>query len=320
VRLSVIGRRDRLPDPVRRAVAAAEAITAGGRGLHLRVAVDYSARDAILSAARGMRGARERSRAAFARRLGRAYGGGPAPDVDLLIRTGGEQRLSDFLLWECAYAELWFTERMWPDFGPGDLAAALGEFQRRERRFGGVSAPAARAAVTGIGDEPAAHHVERGPRNRGARQLDLVRCFPGTELGTLDRRGGGGPLALRRARRPRCRRAPARRPGAGHAGRRGAGQRPAGRGLPPRGPAGGAVPAVIEAAEGVPPHLGAALRERLRTRYGERASLRPCRCFEWNLREAEAARALERAGIVVRGQAAAPTRGCLRLEWRRARD
>jgi undecaprenyl diphosphate synthase len=59
-------------------------------------------------------------------------------DVDLLIRTGGEKRLSDFLLWECAYAELWFTDRMWPDFEPSDLSAALTEFRQRERRFGGV--------------------------------------------------------------------------------------------------------------------------------------------------------------------------------------
>src|SRR2546427_1126812 len=63
------------------------------------------------------------------------------PDVDLLIRTGGEQRLSDFLLWECAYAELYFTERTWPDFQAADLAAALAEFRRRERRFGRLPGP-----------------------------------------------------------------------------------------------------------------------------------------------------------------------------------
>jgi undecaprenyl diphosphate synthase len=64
-------------------------------------------------------------------------------DVDLLIRTGGEQRLSDFLLWECAYAELYFTRRMWPEFGPTDLASAVEEFRARERRFGAVPAAAA---------------------------------------------------------------------------------------------------------------------------------------------------------------------------------
>jgi undecaprenyl diphosphate synthase len=145
VRLSVIGRRDRLPASLRRAAALAEAVTAGGDRLHLRVAVDYSARDAILRAARGLRAPAGTTRAAFARRLAQVYGGG-APDVDLLIRTGGEQRLSDFLLWESAYAELWFTARMWPDFGPADLAAAVADFHRRERRFG---------ALPGLGMRPA---------------------------------------------------------------------------------------------------------------------------------------------------------------------
>jgi undecaprenyl diphosphate synthase len=70
---------------------------------------------------------------------------GESGEVDLLIRTGGEKRLSDFLLWECAYAELWFTDRMWPEFEAGDLDAALGEFRSRERRFGGV--PASSAAL-----------------------------------------------------------------------------------------------------------------------------------------------------------------------------
>ena len=72
---------------------------------------------------------------------------GDSGDVDLLIRTGGEKRLSDFLLWECAYAELWFTDRMWPEFEPGDLDAALAEFRQRERRFGGVPMASVPAAV-----------------------------------------------------------------------------------------------------------------------------------------------------------------------------
>jgi undecaprenyl diphosphate synthase len=128
VRLSIIGRRDRLPAKVVEAIEWAEARTAGGRRLHLRVAVDYSARDAILSAAIGAKDSV--SRESIAQAL--------APDVDLLIRTGGEQRLSDFLLWECAYAELIFTPRMWPDFDASDLRRAVDEFHRRERRFGGV--------------------------------------------------------------------------------------------------------------------------------------------------------------------------------------
>jgi undecaprenyl diphosphate synthase len=137
VRLSVIGRRDRLPSEVLSAISAAEALTGRGARLHLRVAVDYSSRDAILEAARLGR-LDDPTRESFASRLGEAHGA-PAPDVDLLIRTGGEQRLSDFLLWESAYAELFFTTRMWPDFHEDDLAAAVADFRGRDRRFGALS-------------------------------------------------------------------------------------------------------------------------------------------------------------------------------------
>src|SRR5438445_7685096 len=139
VRLSLIGRRDRLPLPLRAAATRAERETAGARGLHLRLAVDYSARDMILRAARRGLSGPEPPREAFAARLGQAYGGAGAPDVDLLIRTGGEQRLSDFLLWESAYAELRFVSPMWPDFAPADLAAALDDFHARDRRFGALA-------------------------------------------------------------------------------------------------------------------------------------------------------------------------------------
>ena len=132
VRLSVIGRRDRLPGGLPSAIGAAEALTAGGGRLELRIAIDYSARGAILRAA----AAAATEKTEFERRLAEA-GGGP-PDVDLLVRTGGEQRLSDFLLWESAYAELYFTPRMWPDFGPADLSEAVWAFRARERRFGGL--------------------------------------------------------------------------------------------------------------------------------------------------------------------------------------
>ena len=139
VRLQVIGRRDRLPASILEAIEAAEAATASGRRLLLRVAVDYSARDAIMAAAARVSHGADLTRDAFAELLGEAMNeGGAAPDVDLLIRTGGEQRLSDFLLWECAYAELYFTPRMWPDFRPADLEEAVCDFQRRERRFGRV--------------------------------------------------------------------------------------------------------------------------------------------------------------------------------------
>ena len=155
VRLSVIGRRDRLPQAVRVAIEEAEAATAGGRRLHLRLAVDYSARDMLARAAHtchlddpaaNAKGT-EDARAAFARALGAAcHLDGPAPDVDLLVRTGGEQRLSDFLLWECAYAELVFTPCLWPDFTPADLGAAVRDFHSRERRFGRTPQPEATPA------------------------------------------------------------------------------------------------------------------------------------------------------------------------------
>jgi len=129
VRVNVIGRRDRLEANLCASIARAEAATAGGERLWLRIAVDYSGRDAILAAARGLR---DLSREALEGAMG--------PPVDLLIRTGGERRLSDFLLWESAYAELVFSRTMWPDFGPADLAAAVREFRGRERRFGAVPA------------------------------------------------------------------------------------------------------------------------------------------------------------------------------------
>jgi undecaprenyl diphosphate synthase len=115
VRIDFIGRRDRLPAALRERIEASEHATRHARRLRLRIALDYSGREAIR---RGEIG----------------------PDVDLLIRTGGEQRLSDFLLWEAAYAELWFTRRPWPEFTAQDLEQALDDFRSRERRFGQVPA------------------------------------------------------------------------------------------------------------------------------------------------------------------------------------
>lgn len=144
-RLSVIGRRDRLPGGIPEAIAAAEAATAAGTRLHLRIAVDYSARDAIIAAAARLADP-EISRAGFGQMVSGEMHGSPV-DVDLLIRTGGEKRLSDFLLWEAAYAELHFTDRMWPDFGQADLAEAAAEFARRDRRYGGLNRPKVSAAA-----------------------------------------------------------------------------------------------------------------------------------------------------------------------------
>jgi undecaprenyl diphosphate synthase len=143
VRLEVMGRRDRLSEPLVAAIRSAEAATAQGGRLRLRLAVDYSSRDVLVSAARlaAESGSVDLDRDGFAARVGEAMGlREPTPEVDLLIRTGGEQRLSDFLLWECAYAELTFTPRMWPDFGKEDLATAVRDFRSRERRFGRVAA------------------------------------------------------------------------------------------------------------------------------------------------------------------------------------
>jgi len=172
VRVQVIGRRDRLASSLVREIESAERATARGQKLWLRIAVDYSARDAILRAAlrlsrgldaeqSGVQGevaspSGQISRQDFSRLVAEC----PeerAHDVDLLIRTGGEKRLSDFLLWECAYAELIFTDRMWPDFGHADLDEAVLEFRRRERRFGTVPAAAGaaksgKAAISAVRD------------------------------------------------------------------------------------------------------------------------------------------------------------------------
>ena len=149
-RLQVIGRRDRLPPLLLREIERAEQGTAEGRRLNLRVAIDYSSRDAITRAASGLN-------SALSLDCGNAVPGSPdlmvrmlamaltaeSGEVDLLIRTGGEKRLSDFLLWESAYAELIFTDRMWPDFDANDLDAAVNDFSHRDRRFGGVPATTA---------------------------------------------------------------------------------------------------------------------------------------------------------------------------------
>jgi undecaprenyl diphosphate synthase len=136
IRLSIIGRRDRLSAHLRRTVVDSEDATARGTRLHLRLAVDYSARNAIFSAARRFYKSTELSEEAFADVMAEARGG--AADVDLLIRTGGEQRISDFLLWECAFAEFFFVHKRWPDFTVDDLRSALKEFASRERTRGAL--------------------------------------------------------------------------------------------------------------------------------------------------------------------------------------
>jgi undecaprenyl diphosphate synthase len=140
VRLRIIGERGRLDDKLREKITKAEALTAENTGLRLQIAVAYGGRWDIVAAARrvaaravsGDISAGSIDEATFAAELQL----GNAPDPDLLIRTGGEQRISNFLLWNLAYAELWFTDILWPDFGETDFEAALAYFAQRQRRFG----------------------------------------------------------------------------------------------------------------------------------------------------------------------------------------
>ena len=141
VRLSVIGRRDRLPVNLNQTINDAEAATVQGRKLHLRLAIDYSAREAIFLAACRFYKVTELSYEAFGKLLEEFKRGGPT-DVDLLIRTGGEQRISDFLLWECAFAEFVFLQKRWPDFTAADLKGAVEEYSLRERTRGTLPAAA----------------------------------------------------------------------------------------------------------------------------------------------------------------------------------
>ncbi len=149
VRVNVIGQRDRLSSDLVQSIEDAERVTAHGERLTLQLAIDYSAREAIVRAAsssmldRGCSGnLGDTARTViegFAERIARAmHSQIRGSSVDLLIRTGGERRLSDFLLWECAYAELVFVDDCWPDFEESAFYAALEEFDRRERRFGGL--------------------------------------------------------------------------------------------------------------------------------------------------------------------------------------
>ena len=141
IRLSIIGRRDRLAPALVRVIENAEAQTQACSGLHLRLAVDYSSTHAIATAAAQFTDAPDRV-AAFSRSLCQAiHSPKNSAPVDLLIRTGGELRLSDFLLWECAYAELCFLPVLWPDFEADELHAALSDYAIRDRRFVGVTLP-----------------------------------------------------------------------------------------------------------------------------------------------------------------------------------
>lgn len=142
VRMRVIGDRRRLEPDIQELIAESEERTRGNDRLDLVVALNYGARNEILSAVRGLAAdvaagildPATITEDVFAARLDTRG----MPDPDLLIRTSGERRLSNFLLWQCAYAELVFTPTLWPDFGKADLEAAIEDYQRRERRYGGT--------------------------------------------------------------------------------------------------------------------------------------------------------------------------------------
>ncbi len=143
VRINVIGRRDRLPSSLVRSIEHSEALTEHCTRMQLRIAVDYSSKHSILEAARRA-SCNQLSAQEFQDLLAQVdHSVAESGPVDLLIRTCGEQRLSDFLLWDCAYAELYFTDRLWPDFGEAELDAALEDFASRQRRFGKVLAETA---------------------------------------------------------------------------------------------------------------------------------------------------------------------------------
>ena len=140
IRINVIGRRDRLGENLLKSIEQSERLSAGGTGMVLRLAVDYSSQHSILQAARRSNRA-DLSREDFHRLLHDVdHCLHPASEVDLLIRTGNERRLSDFLLWECAFAELHFSDCLWPDFDEQRFLSALEDYNGRQRRFGGVSA------------------------------------------------------------------------------------------------------------------------------------------------------------------------------------
>ena len=141
IRINVIGRRDRLSENLLRSIEQSERMSAGGSGMLLRIAVDYSSQYSILQAARRSESAADLTAEGFHRLLlevdhcPHAVGA-----VDLLIRTGNERRLSDFLLWESAFAELHFSDCLWPDFDERRFRHALEDYGGRQRRFGALSA------------------------------------------------------------------------------------------------------------------------------------------------------------------------------------
>jgi undecaprenyl diphosphate synthase len=149
VRIRIVGDRDAVADKVREAWDHAESVTAHNTRITLSVAFNYGGRwDVVQAARRAMKdgiAADDLDEACLSRRMAMSF----APDPDLFIRTGGEVRISNFLLWQVAYTELYFTDCLWPDFGPDQIDAAIASYRERERRFGGrLQEPAAAQTAT----------------------------------------------------------------------------------------------------------------------------------------------------------------------------
>jgi len=139
VRLRVIGRRDRLAADIVKLIAETEKLTADNDDLYLTIALDYGGRQDILNAVKTLMSQGVAADEVNAENFSNACMTAGLPDPDLLIRTSGEQRISNFLLWQCAYTEFVFMDVLWPDFGPDHLAEAIAEYASRQRRFGGVA-------------------------------------------------------------------------------------------------------------------------------------------------------------------------------------
>ncbi len=152
VRVRFIGARSGLAPDIAELIESAENLTANNTALNLAFAFNYGSREELADAARSLACAAANGeldpKNITPDLLGRSMQSAGIPDCDLVIRSGGERRLSNFLLWQAAYAELVFTDKLWPDFGASDLESALAEFARRERRFGGV--PSERSRKGGI--------------------------------------------------------------------------------------------------------------------------------------------------------------------------
>jgi undecaprenyl diphosphate synthase len=156
VRVRFIGARAGLDPDIADLIEGAESLTARNTTLNLAFAFNYGSREELADAARLLASEAAAGRldpnSITANVLGQSLQSAGIPDADLVIRSGGERRLSNFLLWQAAYAELVFTDKLWPDFGAADLEAALAEYARRDRRFGGISASERARAESPLGD------------------------------------------------------------------------------------------------------------------------------------------------------------------------